>query len=264
MSSFSGKEPICEEETSAHLTVALLRMASRAWADEDRDRKSADMFSSKVAWTWFEQLYDTVKAERTTPPPASRVYGITAVALYESLVDGTRKNRSLVGQLSDLDSVPRPSRHKDYHWPTVANAVLADTIRGLYPTISQASLDAINGLEQSHASQFAERVSRNVYERSVAHGRAVAAAILDWASRRVLDFRQLRVHAGAGRGRVGAAAAVLQPQGESATRSTTRRGSPPGSASAGPSAKGLTSSDRGTVGAATTTDTSAPVVPEYS
>ena len=164
------------------LTVALLRMASWAWADEDRDRKSADLFSSTVAWTWFEQLYDTVKAERTTPPPASRVYGSTAVALYESLVDGTRKNRSLVGQLSDLDSVPRPSRHKDYHWPTVANAVLADTIRGLYPTISQASLDAINGLEQSHASQFAERVSRNVYERSVAHGRAVAAAILDWAS----------------------------------------------------------------------------------
>lgn len=164
------------------LTAALLLVNSWAWAKLDQSKKSADRFPSDVASTWFEELYNLVKAEKTTPPPASRIYGITAVALYESIVAGTKKNRSLVGQLNDLTSLPQPRKHKKYHWPTVANAVIANTIRVLYPTISQASLDAINNLEQSFASEQMEVVPRRVYERSVAQGQAVATAILGWAA----------------------------------------------------------------------------------
>ncbi len=164
------------------LTATLLLVTSWAWAGVDQSKRSADQFASDVATKWFEQLYDVVKAERTTPPPASRIYGITAVALYESLVAGTEKNRSLVGQLHSLTSLPQPKKNKKYHWPTVANAVLANTIRGLYPTISQASLDAINNLEQGFASQQQAVAPGPVYERSVAHGQAVATATLEWAA----------------------------------------------------------------------------------
>src|SRR5919106_7059119 len=135
------------------LMAALLLVNSWAWADLERSKKSADEFPSHVASTWFEELYDVVKAEKIAPPMASRIYGISAVALYESIVAGTEAHRSLVGQLNGLTSLPQPKRNKKYHWPTVANAVLANTIRGLYPTISQASLEAINVLEQSFASQ---------------------------------------------------------------------------------------------------------------
>jgi hypothetical protein len=79
------------------LTAALLLVNSWAWADLDQSKKSADKFPSDVASTWFEELYNVVKAEKTTPPPASRIYGITAVALYESIVAGTEENRSLGG-----------------------------------------------------------------------------------------------------------------------------------------------------------------------
>ena len=164
------------------LAAALLLVNSQAWADLDQSNKSADKFPSAVASTWFEQLYNVVKAERTAPPPASRIYGITAVALYESIVAGTEENRSLVGQLNDLTSVPRPQKNKKYHWPTVANVALANTIRGLYPTISLASLDAINNLEQRVFAQLQAVVPGPVCERSVAHGQAVATAILDWAA----------------------------------------------------------------------------------
>lgn len=164
------------------LTAALLLVNSWAWADLDQSKKSADQFPSDVASTWFEELYNVVKAEKTTPPPASRIYGITAVALYESIVAGAETNRSLVGQLNGLTSLPQPEKNKKYHWPTVANAVLANTIRGLYPTISQASLDAINNLEHSLASQQQAVVPGPEYERSVAQGQAVADAILAWAA----------------------------------------------------------------------------------
>lgn len=146
------------------------------------NKQSADEYSSEVASTWFELLYDVVKAERTTPPPASRVYGIAAVALYESIVNGTESNRSLVGQLNGLIALPEPHK-KNLHWPTVANAVLADTIRGLFaPNLSSASLNNINALEQRFADRFQDSVQKQEFERSVSHGRLIASAILSWAS----------------------------------------------------------------------------------
>ena len=72
------------------LVAALLLVSAWAWADLDRSKKSADEFPSDVASAWFEALYDVMKAERTTPPLASRIYGIRAVALYESIVAGRK------------------------------------------------------------------------------------------------------------------------------------------------------------------------------
>jgi PAP2 superfamily len=164
------------------LMVALLLVHSWVWADLDQRHTSADQFPSDVASAWFEALYDVVKAEQTTPPPASRIYGITAIALYESIVAGTEEHRSLVGQLHDLRALPQPKKHQTYHWPTVANTVLADTIRGLYPTLSQVSLETIDNLEHRFASQYEAELPRRVYKRSVAHGQAVARAILEWAA----------------------------------------------------------------------------------
>jgi PAP2 superfamily protein len=151
-------------------------------ADLKENKKPSDDFSSVVASSWFELLYDVVKAERTPPPQASRVYGITAVALYESIVAGTEENRSLVGQLNGLTSLPQPKKNQKHHWPAVANTVLANTIRGLYATISPASSNLINNLEQSFDSQFQTEVKEGQYERSVALGQAVATAILAWAA----------------------------------------------------------------------------------
>ena len=147
----------------------------------DRSRADVDDFPSTIATDWFELLYDVVRTEKTTPPPASRNYALTAVALYEAIVPGTRDNRSLVGQLNDLTVLPQADKQK-LHWPTVANSVLARTIRGLYPSLSQASTEAIDELEADIASQQQATVPPPVYERSVEQARAVADAILNWAA----------------------------------------------------------------------------------
>jgi hypothetical protein len=123
-----------------------------------------------------------VKSEATDPPLASRIYGFSAVALYEAVVPGTLHNRSLVGQLNGLASVPQPEQNKKYHWPTVANAALAGTIRGIFPSLKPENLDAINALEQSFAAQFQTEANKEDYERSVAQGQAVAGQILGWAA----------------------------------------------------------------------------------
>lgn len=162
------------------LIASLLLVNSWALAGIDQS-KNPNRFESEVAASWFELLYDIVKAERTSPPPASRIYGITAVALYESIVPGTDGNRSLVGQLNGLVALPQANK-KTLHWPTVANSTLANTIRGLFPNISVASLSAIKRLELTFANRYQASVPKEVFDRSVSHGKAVASAILSWAS----------------------------------------------------------------------------------
>lgn len=68
----------------------------------------AEDFGSDVAQAWMDLLYDVVKVEAVTPPQASRVYGVAALALYETVVPGSAHNRSLAGQLNGLSPLPPP------------------------------------------------------------------------------------------------------------------------------------------------------------
>jgi hypothetical protein len=112
------------------ILLALMFVVPSTWADTLP--KPADDEPSDVATVWFDTLYEMVKSEAKAFPEASRIYGISAVALYEAIVPGTLDNRSLVDQLDGLTSVPQPTEHLKYHWPTVANAALARTIRGIF------------------------------------------------------------------------------------------------------------------------------------
>jgi membrane-associated phospholipid phosphatase len=162
------------------LMSTLLCVVPRAWAATLPE--PADHELSEVATVWFDTLYDVVKSEATAFPEAGRIYGISAVALYEAVVPGAPHHRSLVGQLRDLAAVPQPNASEPYHWPTVANAALARTIRGVFPSLTPESLDTINGLEQKFAAQFQAEVPPEDEARSAAHGHAVADAILAWTA----------------------------------------------------------------------------------
>ena len=167
---------------SVGLVTTFLLLSSWVSTGETRASQPPERFNSEVASVWFDTLYDLVKTEQITPPVASRIYGIVAVALYEAIVPGSVQHRSLVGQLNELVAVPQPLPHRDYHWLTVANASLARTVRGLFPTASSGSVDTINGLEDHFASTFQARLPAPVYTRSVTQGQTVADAVLAWAS----------------------------------------------------------------------------------
>src|SRR2546425_6469953 len=103
----------------AAVAAALLFLAPVAGADR-RDENAADRYPSTVASVWFDTLYDVIRSEKTAPPPASRIYGVTAVALYEAVAPGSRESRSLVGQLNGLTSVsPQRKNDRKYDWSAV-------------------------------------------------------------------------------------------------------------------------------------------------
>jgi hypothetical protein len=176
------------------LMIAFLFVAPIASAEQRPE--FADDYPSDVVSVWFDTLYELVKTEGIAFPEASRIYGVSAVALYEAVVPGALHHRSLVGQLHSLGAVPHPKEPELHHWPTVANAALAATIRGLFWSLTPENMKAISALEERFAAQFrAEIVEEDIssgqvrppkdsprYKRSVTHGRAVADAILAWAA----------------------------------------------------------------------------------
>jgi PAP2 superfamily len=162
--------------------VILVCITAASWTASAWEPPSPDEAPADVAVAWFDLLYDLVKAEQVAPPPASRIYGVAAVALYEAIVAGSPDHVSLVGQLNDLETLPRAHPHRRYDWPAVANSALARVVRGLFPSPSAASLQAIHALEHQFASALQARLRPRLYARSVWLGQAVAEAVFAWAA----------------------------------------------------------------------------------
>jgi hypothetical protein len=141
--------------------IFILTIAPAVWAKHDH----ADDFPSDVASVWFDTLYDVIKSEGTSPVAASRIYGITSVALYESIVSGTLNHQSLVGQLNDLDSLPGVKRNKKYHWPTSANAALADTIRGIFASLKPENLEMSTRWKHNSTRNMKKKLKRMSLEK---------------------------------------------------------------------------------------------------
>src|SRR5262245_66213488 len=101
--------------------VALVAPAPHAGA---RRRSRPEDFDSTVATAWFELVGTLVRTTPGfTPPVASRAFAYAGVALYEALVPGSRRYRSLEGELPGLRLRDWPDRRLD--WPAVANSTLA-------------------------------------------------------------------------------------------------------------------------------------------
>lgn len=139
-------------------------------------------FDSTVARSWFDlALTLTRTTAGFTPPVASRAFGYEGVALWETVRHGIPGAESLVGQLTDLTSLPLPLAGKPHHWAAAANAALARMLRLLHPTTSAANLTAIDDLETSLAATFTTQGSTETLDRSVAFGRKIADAVFFWS-----------------------------------------------------------------------------------
>lgn len=164
----------------------LLVLAIFAAPVAARAGERTESYDAEVAVRWLEVLYDVVKNEATSPPPASRIYGIASVALYEAVVPGSSEHRSLAGQLNDLRRLPRAGAAR-HHWPSVANAALARVVRGLFPAARPGSRALVDGLEEELADRYASEDRHGVIVRSRLLGRRLGQAILDWAAGDGLD-----------------------------------------------------------------------------
>lgn len=139
----------------------------------------ASAFSAEVPVAWYDLTLELVRdTPGFSPPVASRALAYAGLTLYESVNPGMDGYRSLADVLPRAGELPRAGRNRAYDWPTVANAGLASALRGLLPA-QQA--ESVTMLERRFERQLQRGLPPGVFERSVARGHDVAAAVLEWA-----------------------------------------------------------------------------------
>lgn len=142
----------------------------------------SDKDSADVAITWLELLYDIVKAEGLSPPVASRVYALVAIALYESVVPGSRTHQSLHKQLNGFNNECKDTSNADcLCWSIAANSAIATTILTLLPSLSPASSTLVHNLDEKFQTALACDTLQN-RTASIAFGESVSSTVVQWAS----------------------------------------------------------------------------------
>jgi len=111
---------------------------------------------------------------------ASRSFGYSGIALYESIVPGIHQHQSVALQLSGFTSLP-PSKKATYYWPASANAAMAAITRALFGNASAASLASIDSLEAAFTAKFQSTATQEALQNSVDFGRLVANGIFEWS-----------------------------------------------------------------------------------
>lgn len=151
--------------------------------DINVDLKLAKTFSSDVVKEWLETQMSLLYS-----PPAS--YGVNAgrymaysgIALYEATVPGMPAYQSLFGQLNEMPEMPKTEPGKAYHWPTCANAALAEITRSLF-TFTSTTNSVVQHTEDSLNTVYEAQIGNSAtFERSKEFGKAIAQKVAEWAA----------------------------------------------------------------------------------
>jgi hypothetical protein len=145
-------------------------------------RPPAGAYGPRVVVEWMARLVDRVRAERLSPPVASRVYAYAGVTLYEAVVGGMPGHRSLASQLTGLPPMP-PAAVQPDDWEASAAAALATVAGGIVPWRSpDTSVGFGRLLEDQRSRRLAEGGAADRLGNALSWGAAVGRAILDWAA----------------------------------------------------------------------------------
>lgn len=139
---------------------------------------------SQVPADWYRLSFRlTQQGTGYSPPVAARAFGYMGVAFYEAMAPGIPGARSLQGQLMSFSpgTVPGIITGKTYDWEVVANAVLAQSCRRLYPNASPENAQKINDLDNYWHNTLTAGIPSDVGERSREYGISVAEAVFAFA-----------------------------------------------------------------------------------
>ncbi|MDQ3698712.1 MAG: vanadium-dependent haloperoxidase [Gemmatimonadota bacterium] len=142
---------------------------------------------------WMRNYYGLIRAERISPPVASRVLAYASVALYEGLATASPGLVSLAGQLNGLDSLPRPDANRRYDPILVALAAERAVLDSLFVEGLPATRAALGSLADSlEAARLATGIPDVVRADSRDLGERLGAAILTWAAQDGFDETRTR------------------------------------------------------------------------
>lgn len=144
-------------------------------------RSTAADFDPGVPLAYYDvSLRFSKQTAGFTPPVQARAFGYMGLALYEAVIGGMPDHQSVASQLNGVGVLPQANAGIPYNWPLVANAALAEVMRGLWGDQTNKSADNIadlNTLETNLAAQYGAGVPPGIAKLSADFGRSVGAAV---------------------------------------------------------------------------------------
>lgn len=144
-------------------------------------RSQLDDQSSELVIDWTNvQLRLIRNTTGVTHVAYSRHFAYTGVAIYESLVNGDNKYRSIQPVLNGSIIIPQLPEGNHVFFPAAANAAFGDMLRFFYGT-KQTNTVIIDSLESVYKNKYATTVTNNFsIDESVQYGKAIATAVIEW------------------------------------------------------------------------------------
>jgi hypothetical protein len=112
-----------------------------------------------------------------TPPVASRIYGYTALASYETLRFNDPKYSSIISKLKGFDSLPQPIKGKKYNFTLAATKAFFTVARKV-----TFSVDSFKKYEDRIYNMYKDNIDDSTYLQSLKFGEAIGNVILKRAA----------------------------------------------------------------------------------
>lgn len=138
---------------------------------------------AKYALDWMDIEYRIVADQHNdSPPPPSRLYSYSCIAIYECVSPGIPNSLSLAGQLKEMPSMPVADPSLKYDWPTVIAGAMPLVIPGTFDTLFPSAINLINEKYNEVLADRRNVVSEEIIQRSLQRGVDIANKILQWSS----------------------------------------------------------------------------------
>ena len=109
-----------------------------------------------------------------TPPVASRIYVYSSLASYEAIRFSKPGTASIAEKLNGFGKMPQPEKGKAYNYTLAATKAFFTVVRN----VKVFSVDSLKQYEETVYNNYKEQLTDADYQRSVAFGDAVGAAIM--------------------------------------------------------------------------------------
>jgi hypothetical protein len=138
--------------------------------------------NADAALLWGQMTLKTMtKLPKTTPTYGSRALGLMGLTMYETVVYGSRKHKSMGLQLSDFPYMPIPQRGTTTNYVLAMNAGQAFMLKNIFEYADMPRLASIDSLEAVILKANSDANKQDEIDRSIAYGKEVAATILEWS-----------------------------------------------------------------------------------
>ena len=137
----------------------------------------------QVVHDWYRLVLELVRHTPTySPPVASRAFAYLGATAYEATASGKSTLVTLAGQLNALKPLPAREAGAVYDEAVVLNAALASAARNFFFNTGPTGQRALVAMTKRLTANAAAGVAADVFDRSEAHGEAIAEHILAWSA----------------------------------------------------------------------------------